>query len=90
MKTKEITFVIVTFHSEDVIFECLDSLPHDSKKVVIENSKNLKLKNILENKYDNLVCNLTEENLGYGRANNIGLKISYNVLNKSTSGLAVS
>ena len=76
MKTKEITFVIVTFHSEDVIFECLDSLPHDSKKVVIENSKNLKLKNILENKYDNLVCNLTEENLGYGRANNIGIKIS--------------
>ena len=76
METKDITFIIVTFHSENVIFECLDSLPNDSKKIVIENSKNSNLKNILEKKYENLNYILTNENLGYGRANNIGIKLS--------------
>ena len=76
METKDITFIIVTFHSENVIFECLDSLPNDSKKIVIENSKNSNLKIILEKKYENLNYILTNENLGYGRANNIGIKLS--------------
>ena len=30
METKDITFIIVTFHSDNVIFECLKSLPKDS------------------------------------------------------------
>ena len=76
METKDITFIIVTFHSEDVIFGCLDSLPNDSKKIVIENSKNLNFKNILEKKYNNLTYTLNNENLGYGKANNIGIKLS--------------
>ena len=76
MKTKDITFVIVTFYSENVIFECLDSLPNDSKKIIVENSNNLNFKNILEEKYNNLRCILTNENLGYGKANNIGIKLS--------------
>ena len=37
METKDITFVIVTFHSEKVIFDCLDLLPEDSRKIIIEN-----------------------------------------------------
>ena len=76
MDTKEITFVIVTFYSENVIYDCLDLLPKDSKKVIIENSKNLKLKISLEKKYSNLKCYLMDENLGYGRANNIGISLS--------------
>ena len=76
MRTKDITFVIVTFHSEKVIFDCLDLLPEDSKKIIIENSNNLNLKEILEKKYPNLKCYLMDENLGYGRANNIGINFS--------------
>ena len=76
MKTKDITFVIVTFHSEKVIFDCLDLLPEDSNKIIIENSNNLNLKEILEKKYPNLKCYLMDENLGYGRANNIGINFS--------------
>ena len=75
METKDITFIIVTFHSDNVIFECLKSLPKDSKKIIIENSQNSNLKNILEKKYNNLTCILSNENLGYGRANNIGIKL---------------
>lgn len=76
MEIKDITFVIVTFHSEKVIFDCLDLLPKDSKKIIIENSKNLNLKTILEKKYSNLDCYLMNENLGYGKANNIGINFS--------------
>ena len=76
MDTKEITFVIVTFYSENVIYDCLDLLPKDSKKVIIENSKNLKLKISLEKKYSNLKCYLMDENLGYGKANNVGINFS--------------
>ncbi len=76
METKDITFIIVTFHSEDVIFECLDLLPIDSKKIIMENSNNLYLKNILEKKYNNLTCSLMSENFGYGKANNAGIELS--------------
>ena len=76
METKDITFVIVTFNSEEVIFNCIDLLPKDSKKIIIENSNNLHLKNSLEIKYENLLCFLSNENLGYGKGNNIGINLS--------------
>ena len=76
METKDITFVIVTFKSENVIFDCIDLLPGDSKKIIIENSNNLGLKNSLEKKYENLSCLLMSKNLGYGKGNNIGINQS--------------
>ena len=76
METKDITFVIVTFKSEDVIFDCIDLLPGDSKKIIIENSNNLDLKSLLEKKYENLSCLLMMKNLGYGKGNNIGINQS--------------
>ena len=76
METKDVTFVIVTFNSEKIIFECIDLLPKESKKIIIENSNNINLKNSLEKKYENLSCLLMSENLGYGKGNNIGIKLS--------------
>ena len=76
METKDITFVIVTFKSENVIFDCIDLLPVDSKKIIIENSNNLDLKISLEKKYENLSCLLMRKNLGYGKGNNIGISQS--------------
>ena len=76
METKDITFLIVTFNSEKVVFECIDLLPNDSKKIIIENSNNFSLKNLLEKKYENLSCILMKENLGYGKGNNIGINLS--------------
>ncbi|WP_440635159.1 glycosyltransferase [Candidatus Pelagibacter sp. HIMB1746] len=76
MQTNKITFVIVTFHSENIVFDCLDLLPRDSKKIIIENSNNSELKALLEKKYSNLKCYLMDENLGYGKANNIGINYS--------------
>tara|TARA_B110000008_G_scaffold23158_1_gene20968 strand:+ start:338 stop:1177 length:840 start_codon:yes stop_codon:yes gene_type:complete len=73
---EDITFIIVTFKSEKMIDSCLDNLPAKSKKIIIENSSNLKLKKHLENKYTNLLCYVMNQNLGYGRGNNFGISKS--------------
>ena len=45
-----LTFIIVTFKSDHVIHECIESLPKESNVIVIENSNDLKLKEKLETK----------------------------------------
>ena len=72
----QITFVITTFKSEKIIFDCINELPNISPKIIIENSGNNILKNDLENKFENLECFVMSENIGYGKANNIGISKS--------------
>ena len=72
---KEITFVIVSYKSKKVIFNCINSLPKLSKIIVIENSYDKELKRELEAKYDNIEVTLNE-NIGMGASNNIGIKKS--------------
>ena len=71
----DITFIIVTYKSESVIKTCLDTLPKHSKKIVVENSKNIELKKDLENNYDNIEV-IMNENLGMGASNNVGIHLS--------------
>ena len=74
MTNTDLTIIITTFKSEDKIDICLNSIGNDFRVIVIENSNNQKFKNYIENKYQNVECELTKENLGYGKANNKGLK----------------
>ena len=67
------TFIIVTYKSEKIVQSCLDSLPENSNKIVIENSQNLQLKKDLESKYKNLKV-IINENSGFGASNNLGIK----------------
>tara|TARA_B100001250_G_C19804164_1_gene792470 strand:+ start:1041 stop:1871 length:831 start_codon:yes stop_codon:yes gene_type:complete len=76
MEIENITFVITTFNSEKIILSCIKNLPKYSKKIVIENSGNHKLKKILTDQFTNIRVEVMDENLGYGRANNIGIKLS--------------
>ena len=71
----DVTFIIVTYKSEKVIKNCLDSLPKESKKIIIENSKNQNLKKELLSNYDNIEV-IISENVGMGASNNIGIEIS--------------
>lgn len=75
LNINNITFIIVCFKSKKVIHNCIKSLPINCKKIIIENSKDLKLKEILEGNYDNIEV-LINENLGMGASNNIGIKKS--------------
>ena len=49
-----ITFLIVTYKSEKIIRKCLSDLPEVSKKIIIENSGNVKLKEELLREFKNL------------------------------------
>ena len=74
MTNKDLTIIITTFKSEDRIENCLNSIDLNIKVIIIENSNSQKFKNYIENKFTNVECILANDNLGYGKANNIGLK----------------
>ena len=74
MSIKDITIVIASFKSERKIKSCLNSIDNQAKVLVIENSNNLNFKENLEKEFSNVECILSGSNIGYGSANNIGLK----------------
>ena len=75
--TKEnITFIITTFKSRNTIFDCLDSLSPNCKKIIIENSNDEDLMIEIKKKYQNLNYHIMPNNYGYGKANNFGIQQS--------------
>ena len=70
--SNNLTFVIVTFNSRKVIYNCLNSLPKDFHKIIIENSSDEELKKELEQNYDKTKVILSK-NIGMGAGNNIGI-----------------
>ena len=70
---KNLTVIIVSFASNDVIFNCIDSIDDDLDIIVIENSNNLSLKRKLEHTFKNVRCFLNSSNSGMGAGNNFGL-----------------
>ena len=73
--TTDLTFLIVTFKSEESIHRCVDLIPKKYPILVIENSADNFFKSDLEKKYNNVKCILAGENTGFGKASNIGLNL---------------
>ena len=71
---KNLTFIIVTYRSQNVIHRCIKSIDSKIKIVVVENSNNFFIKRELEKKYSNVKVIMSGKNLGYGKGNNLGLK----------------
>ena len=74
MSIKDITIVITSFKSDEIIRNCLNSIDRQYQIILVENSNDLELKKSVEREFSNVECILTGENFGYGKANNIGLK----------------
>ena len=74
MTYKDLTIIITTFKSEQKIRECLSSIDPKINIILIENSSSIEFKKDIESNFSNVTCELTNDNLGYGKANNIGLK----------------
>ena len=74
MSTKDITIVITSFNSDEIIKNCLNSIDDKCKVIIVENSSNLEFKKKVERDFKNVECVLSGANYGYGKANNIGLK----------------
>ena len=71
---QNLTLVIVTFKSQHIIDQCLQSIDSNIKIIIVENSKDKDFKNYLEKKYKNVSCILSNDNIGMGAGNNIGIK----------------
>ena len=69
----DLTIVIVSFKSRDIIHKCIKSIDNNCPILVIENSIDNSLKLELEEKYKNVNCILPKDNLGYGGGNNLAL-----------------
>ena len=74
LSLNNLTFIIVTFKSDHIIHECIESLPKDSNIIIIENSNILEFKKKLEAKYSKINV-IAQENTGMGSANNKGIKL---------------
>lgn len=82
---KKISIIIVTYNSEDHIYNCLESIIKfndigDSLEIIIvdNNSKNVvSMFNKIETLYPHKIRLISNpKNLGYGQGNNVGIKIA--------------
>ena len=73
---QNLTIVIVTFKSDEVIYECIKSIGNEIRIIVVENSYNPEFKNKIEKTYQNVECIVSSENLGMGKGNNLGINLA--------------
>ncbi len=71
---QNLSVIIVSYKSEHVIENCINSIDSTIEIIVIDNSNNDQLKQKIETKYKNVKCILSKENLGMGAGNNLGIK----------------
>ena len=74
---KKICTIIITFNFEKWIDKCLESLRRSSTKttvLVIDNNSSDNTCSIINQKYPEVILIDNKENLGFGKANNIGFK----------------
>ena len=71
---QNLSVIIVSYRSDHVIKNCIDSIGSEIEIVVIDNSNNFEFKKKIELEYKNVKCILSKKNLGMGAGNNLGIK----------------
>ena len=71
-----LTVVMPCFHSENLIENRISEIGDKFKLIIIENSLNYNLKKRLERAYKNVEVIIPKENLGWGKAANLGINKS--------------
>ena len=71
---QNLSVIIVSYKSDYVIENCINSIDSEIEIIVIDNAGNNQLKEKIETKYKNVKCILSKENLGMGAGNNLGIK----------------
>lgn len=76
MKNKKISIIIVNYRVKKFLFNCIELLYKSSYKnieiIVVDNDEVKKIKKDLKKKFPKVIYIESSENVGYGRANNIG------------------
>ena len=78
MALKKISIITVTYNGSQWIEKCLSSITQNNKynAIVIDNNSTDDTCTIIENKFPMVRLVKSPENLGFGQANNIGIKIA--------------
>ena len=71
---QNLSVIIVSYKSDYVIENCINSIHSEIEIIVVDNSNNDQLKEKIESKYKNVKYILSKENLGMGAGNNLGIK----------------
>jgi len=71
---QNLSVIIVSYKSEHVIENCINSIDNEIEIIVIDNSNDNFLKKKIESKYKNVKYYLSKKNLGMGAGNNLGIK----------------
>jgi len=71
---KDISVIIVSFKSDHVIHKCIKSIDKSIDILVVDNSNNYEFKKNVEQKYKNVKCILSNNNIGMGAGNNLAIK----------------
>ena len=71
---KDISVIIVSFKSDHVIHKCIKSIEKNIDILVVDNSNNYEFKKNVEQKYKNVKCILSNNNIGMGAGNNLAIK----------------
>ena len=71
---QNLSVIIVSYKSEHVIENCINSIDSDVEIIVIDNSNSKDFKKKIESKYNNVRCILSKDNLGMGAGNNLGIR----------------
>ena len=69
-----LSIVIISYKSLEKLEKCLSYLGKNVEIIVIENSNSFHFREIIEKKYNNSKVIINNENLGYGKAANIGFQ----------------
>ena len=71
---QNLSVIIVSFKSDHVIENCINSIDGEIEIIVIDNSNDDQFKKKIETKYKNVKCILSKKNLGMGGGNNLGIE----------------
>jgi GT2 family glycosyltransferase len=68
----DVTCIIVTYNSASVILQCLHAIPQECAIVVVDNASKDNTVSLVKQHFPEVQCIASPENLGYGRAANLG------------------
>ena len=72
---EKLTIILVSFHSNHIIENLINTLEKNIRIIVVENSLNNEIKTYLEKKFKNVQVIIPKENLGQGGGINLGLSL---------------
>lgn len=70
----KVTVIVVTHNSAETVVRCLSTLPPDVETIVVDNASSDGTRELVRERFPEVRLVANAENLGFGTANNVGLR----------------